>query len=161
MSEHSEAWYRTCLGDMGSRVRVSLFRPSNKIKKIILTINIGVITMNISEIIKEYYPHLLPILENVEYNIQKNIAEYFGQDIMVIYNGHGGFGWNIRKLVGIHKNDDRYLVLERVGGKSLIELGRWFLFIVLPENIEKMNKIYHERGLYAPIYPTILNGAGI
>ena len=50
-----------------------------------------------------------------------------------------------------------YLLLERVengrSGRSLIEVKRWFLFIVLPENIEKIDKIYHNGITMAPIRP--------
>lgn len=121
--------------------------------------------MNEFEILKEHYSHLLPILENTVYNVQQDITKYFGQEIMVIYNGHGGEGWDIRKLAGIYENDDRYLVLERpegVGvGRSLVELKRWFLFIVLPENIKKMKKTYWNGRRPAPIRPSLENGDAV
>ena len=76
---------------------------------------------------------------------------------MVIYNGHGGSGWNTRKLTGFCDDNKNYLLLERVengrSGRSLLEVKRWFLFIVLPENIEKIDKIYHNGINMAPIRP--------
>jgi hypothetical protein len=115
--------------------------------------------MDLSEMIKGYYSNLLPLLENAIYNEQQDITKFFGESIMVIYNGHGGTGWDIRTLVGIYENDPRYFLLEMRGqngeckGQYLLKKEKWFTLIVLPENIEKMNKLYNYRTMSAPIKP--------
>lgn len=112
------------------------------------------------EMVKKHYTHIAPIIENAVYNEGKDITEYFGQKVMAIYNGHGGSGWDVRTLGGFYENDDNYLVLERydsagkLDGQSLVEKSNWFLFLVLPENIKKMDNIYREGRIPAPIRPS-------
>ena len=93
-------------------------------------------------ILTKHYPHLLPLIENAIYNETQNIEDYFGKDIMVIYNGHNGCGWNIRRLVGdaeedgwnkcyfsLHYLDHAGVVLS----ESLLWKQTWQSSIVLPE----------------------------
>ena len=113
------------------------------------------------DILTKHYPHLLPLIENVIYNETKDITEYFSKNIMVIYNGHNGCGWNIRKLVGDAKQNscDDYFLLQHLDyngvilNESLLWKETWQSSIVLPENIYKMNKIYKDGRITAEIRP--------
>ena len=113
------------------------------------------------DILTKHYPHLLPLIENAIYNETMDITEYFGKNIMVIYNGHSGCGWNVRKLVGDSERSgcNDYFLLQGVDdngvvqSESLLWKETWQSSIILPENFDKIDKIYKNGRITAEIRP--------
>jgi len=113
-------------------------------------------------ILTKHYPHILPLIENAIYNETRDITDYFGKDIMVIYNGHNGSGWNVRRLVGYAETggwNKGYFSLQHLNvdgsvlSESLLWEETWQSSIVLPENFDKMNKVYNHGRRTAEIRP--------
>jgi len=109
------------------------------------------------EILKKHYPSIYFLLENAEYNSNQDITKYFGKTIIVIYGGHGGYGWNKRKLIGESESepDSDYYILSRFEDEkvyqSLIHKEDWFCRIILPENFDKMDEYFSNSSV--PVSP--------
>jgi len=66
------------------------------------------------EKIKELDPNMYLRLKILEINKNIiNLDEEFGKNIIVLDSGHGGGGWNLRKLTGYYTGDKNSLSLLR------------------------------------------------
>jgi len=89
---------------------------------------------NMLDILKDIEPELWVRLKFLQINERVNINKQFGTKVIVLDSGHGGNGYNVRKLRG-ECNDckDLHYILDRNNGSSLL-LGKRALYTLLFEN---------------------------
>ena len=91
------------------------------------------------------------LIENAEYNFKQDITKYFGKEIIVIYSGYGGYGWNHRILVGEYKDSPGcFEVRDNDNTPYLLAKVDWYCKIILPENFDKMTNYFKPANGSAP-----------
>ena len=83
------------------------------------------------DILKKYFPNIYIYSKEIVYNKTQNIEKYFGKKVLMVKNGHDGYGFDIRLLKGYYEKDEKLLEIKREDGSSICEVRNWVSDIFL------------------------------
>jgi len=96
------------------------------------------------DILKKSFPEVYVRIKEIQHNMKQNIEDYFGKKILIIPNGHGGMGFDLRTIKGwyltTHPNHPPCFEITRPqdDGCSLLMEENWHKDVIFLDHIEEM-----------------------